>query len=574
MRKWIRWWGIIAFIVIVLIATGSWFLFADKIVERNIEKTGEYLVGAKVDIQKADLSIIPLGITLENITVANPNAPTHNLIDAENIQFHLDGKYLFERKVIIQDMVVDGLKFNTERSESGEIKGAEPMSVSRAYDEFVMPLLDLSKLKTFIEQEDLKSINNLKAVINDFERVNKEWQAAVKSMPTVDDVKKYRTRSEKIYSDIEKNSVTGLLANAKNINDLKEDIERDINVINLNKKAMLVDIDSLQTKKDRAIASIEKDYIKLTEKYTPNIRGLKNFSKYIFKDDIIQQIDKGLSWYNNFSPLFNYAYNKIKENHYSSTPLTFDGIDIHYSEHDPKPNFLIDLAKLSFVKSKKDIDGEIKNFTFQQNITGLPTQISFNSYDLEFANSLRFKASIDHTNQNYIKDDLFIDIGKGKIKESSINILDNWQLSISNGFVDKEFDIKIHDGKIIGGADLDFSNISFISKYSGDENVIIQTIGSVLQDVSNFAVNVKIDGSPGDYQTIISSDIDNIIDRAVTNIALRESEKVKETIQSHFDKQKNELLKTYDIMLAVLQDQFTQTQKLENEIKTIMKKLP
>ena len=81
-----------------------------------------------------------------------------NLIDVDDISFHLDGKYLFERKVIIKDMVVDGLKFNTERQRSGAIAGAKPLTVNRAIDDFILPLLDISKLKTFIEQEELQSI--------------------------------------------------------------------------------------------------------------------------------------------------------------------------------------------------------------------------------------------------------------------------------------------------------------------------------------------------------------------------------------------------------------------------------
>ena len=73
MRKWVRWWGIAVFILIILLASGIWYLLADRIIANNIEKTGEFIVGAKVEVGKADLKLIPLGISLNNVKVANPN---------------------------------------------------------------------------------------------------------------------------------------------------------------------------------------------------------------------------------------------------------------------------------------------------------------------------------------------------------------------------------------------------------------------------------------------------------------------------------------------------------------------
>ena len=143
MRKWVRWWGIAVFILIILLVLGVWYLFADRIIANNIEKTGEFIVGAKVDVGKVDLTLIPLGISLNNLKVADPNSPMRNLIDVDNIRFHLNGKYLFERKVIIKDMVIEGLKFNTERERSGEIKGDKPQPANRNLDYFLFRVIYL-----------------------------------------------------------------------------------------------------------------------------------------------------------------------------------------------------------------------------------------------------------------------------------------------------------------------------------------------------------------------------------------------------------------------------------------------
>ena len=46
MRKWVRWWGIAVFILIILLVSSAWYLLADRIIANNIEETGEYIVGA------------------------------------------------------------------------------------------------------------------------------------------------------------------------------------------------------------------------------------------------------------------------------------------------------------------------------------------------------------------------------------------------------------------------------------------------------------------------------------------------------------------------------------------------
>lgn len=574
MRKWIRWWGITVFILIILLVVGVWYLLADRIIVNNIEKTGEYIIGAKVEVGKADLTIIPLGITLYNLRVANPNSPMQNLIEVENIRFHLDGKYFFERKVIIKDMVVDGLKFNTAREKSGEIKGAKPLTVKRAIDDFVMPLLDLSKLKTFVEQEELQTIVGLNSVSQDIVRVEKEWKAAFRMMPNLDDIREYRNRANAIITDVKKNKVTGIITHARGIKRLKEEIDRDIEDIKINKKAMFIDIDSLKTKKNRALDYVYKDIAKLREKYTPDIRGFKNFSKYIFKDDLLRQIDEGFLWYNKLEPLFNYVYKKLKDDYYGSEPVLFDGIDVKFPEHDPKPSFFIELAKLSFEQTIGNLSGEIKNFTTQQNISSLPTSIKLEGSNLNFAESVSISGLIDHVNIDNIKDQISIVVQKQKIEQTTYQIVDNWELNIANGFMDRNFDIVIHNGNIKSKLNLHFTGTSINSNYLGGTNILINAIDSVLTKISDFYVEIDISGTPGNYITTINSDLDNIVDKAVRNIVRNEANKVKIAITRIINDKKEVLIKDIEAKIEQLIMEIPKVDEILAEAKKILKELP
>lgn len=574
MRKWIRWWGIAVFILIILLVLGVWFLLADRIIVNNIEKSGEFIVGAKVEVGKADLTIIPLGITLNNLQVANPNSPMRNLIEVDNIRFHLDGKYLFERKVIIKDMVIEGLKFNTTREKSGEIKGVKPLTVKRAVDDFIMPLLDISKLKTFVEQEEFQTIDGLNVVSKDIIRIEKEWKVAFRMMPNLEDMREYRNRTNVIFADIKTNKITGLITHARGIKRLKEEIERDINEIKINKKAMFIDIDSLETKKNRALEYVDKDIAKLRDKYTPDLRGFKNFSKYIFKDDVLRQIDEGLLWYNKLEPLFNYVYKKLKDDYYGSEPILFDGIDVQFPEHDPQPSFFIEMAKLSFKQATGNLSGEIKNFTTQQNISGLPTSIKLEGYNLDFAESVNISGLVNHVNESEINDNLIVSIKKQKINKTEYQIIKDWKLNINNGSVDRIFDINIHNGNIESKLKLNFVGTSINSNYLGKNNILISTIDSVLAKISDFYVDINISGTPGNFITTINSDLDNIVNKAVRNIVKDEASKVRTTITRIINDKKDVLIKDIETKIKQLTSEISNVDDILAEAKKILKVLP
>ncbi len=90
MMQWIRWQGLLAFLLVVGVLAGIWFLVIDGVIERAIEQTGTKLVGARVDLEAADLSLFPLGLTLTGLHVTNPDSPMTNAVQAERISFLVD----------------------------------------------------------------------------------------------------------------------------------------------------------------------------------------------------------------------------------------------------------------------------------------------------------------------------------------------------------------------------------------------------------------------------------------------------------------------------------------------------
>jgi hypothetical protein len=118
-------------IVFVAVAVAVWWLLVDRLVERGVEAVGSTLVGAKVELGAADVSLVPLGIELRHLEVANPDEPMRNAVEVARIAFGMEALQLLRRKVIIDEMTADGVRFNTERrplgrSSNNPIKGRSP----------------------------------------------------------------------------------------------------------------------------------------------------------------------------------------------------------------------------------------------------------------------------------------------------------------------------------------------------------------------------------------------------------------------------------------------------------------
>ncbi len=119
MVKWIRWWRLGALVVVAAILGCVWIFFIDGWVKRLIEEAGTEAVGAKVELEAADLSLFPAGLTLARLQVTDPKKPMTNAIEIAHVTMGFDGLNLLRRKVIIEEMVLERVRVGTPRAKSG-----------------------------------------------------------------------------------------------------------------------------------------------------------------------------------------------------------------------------------------------------------------------------------------------------------------------------------------------------------------------------------------------------------------------------------------------------------------------
>jgi len=200
-----RWRAVGPLLVLCMILAILWWLFADTIARRETQKVGTQLLGAKVEIQDLHIDLASGDVTIRGLTIASPHEALKNLLQADELVADIDVIPLTEKKLIIDRIAANGLRFGTPRETDGRVaaksdgKGSGAGIAARVLAEtrewasqFQVPVLQLATGKVSVDSLDPRRLSTLpaaEALSARADSTQKAWQTAYNELrlgPTLD----------------------------------------------------------------------------------------------------------------------------------------------------------------------------------------------------------------------------------------------------------------------------------------------------------------------------------------------------------------------------------------------------
>ncbi len=513
--KWIRWPGLIAFIIVVGIGLAIWFLVVDGLVKRAIEAAGSTLVGAKVELDKADVSLIPLGVELRRLQVTNPDQPMRNAVEITRMAFGMEALQLLRRKVIIDEMVVDGMQFNTTRQTSGAIvRREEKKEESKESSDslFAMPSLDLPSARDILANEDLESLKLVASIQSEIETGRERWKQRVAHVADQAKLDEYKRRADEIRKSA-KGGVDALLGNVGEAVQLRKDVMADLDQVKGARQDLAKDLDTLKRQINEVAAAPQADLKRLKEKYALSAGGMANVAGALFGGNIGYWAKTSAKWYERLQPVLASAGKSSGPEQVK--PLRGKGINVKFMERQPLPDFLIRTARVTAEIPAGTLKGEVLRITPDQDILGSPTTFEFSGDKLHQLRSVALRGEINRVQPDRPRDTVTLNADGYAIQRAVLSDNPKWPVVLDGAEANVDVKAVVAGGALDATIDSKLSSVQFSTGEHKPEGRVAEAIVSALADVRAFHLGAIVTGTTQNPDVKVTSDLDAVLKNAV-----------------------------------------------------------
>jgi uncharacterized protein (TIGR03545 family) len=515
MGKWIRWWGIGAFVVVVAIFVCVWLFFVDGWVKSQIEEEGTEALGAKVELDAADLSLFPAGLMLTRLQVTDPKEPMTNAVEIAHVTMGLDGLNLLRRKIIVEEMALEGVRLSTPRATSGAI-----YEVSRQEEGFEifsidLPSLEVPDVKNILEQEDLETLRLIETLEADVKREKETWESRLKELPGKSQLAEYKKRVKNL-KKAKKGGLEGILGGVGEVQSLKQDIEREIQSLKGAKKEIEDKVALFRTRLGQLKTAPQRDIQHLKAKYNLSPQGLANMSQTLLGEKIGSWVRQGAQWYERAKPFLEgaQALGGGETGPEVHKPLRGKGMDVHFKEADPLPDFLIRTTKVSVSLDVGDIAGTVHNITSDQPTLGQPTTFAFSGDQLKGVKSVRVEGALNHVVPADSRDHLTLKTEGYELPNFVLSKDVKWPVALKSGLGDLNLNAELKRGALTANGKGNFRDLHLSAGKENDTNPLTKALSSAVTGISQLSFEAKVKGTLEQQDVTLTSDLDRILQNA------------------------------------------------------------
>lgn len=530
MKKWIRWQGLIAFVVVLALLLVFWFLLLGSLVEWAVERTGTAIVGARVDLDGANVTLSPLGASLSRLQVTDPEEPMRNSVEVQRIAFSLDGLNLLRRKVIVKEMSAEGIRFGTARRSSGAVAKPTKKPEPKQAPAFELPSFEIPDIKSVLKSEELGTMKLIGSTQADLKGAEDGWKKQAAGLPDKAKMDEYRKRVDAL-KKAKKGGTAALLQSAGEASALAKDIRKDLDRVKKLQGDFNTDLATWKKRIDQAEKGPAEDAKRLRAKYGFSAEGLGNMSAMLFGRKITGWVQTGLLWYGRLQPVLERPKEPAGKAQ-AVKPMRGRGMDVRFKEFHPLPDFLISTIKASARPAAGAFDGTVRNVTPDQDVLGAPLTFAFNGTGLQEIGSVVLSGALNHVSPSRSEDKATVQVRQYTMRDVPLTESDALNVMLKRAVADCTIESRMRNGRISAEIKATLRSAELGTAGAKADKPLIGSLARTLSAVKGFTLTANVEGTPEQYDIRISSDLDRVLQKAVGSFVKDQGEQFEQKLRS------------------------------------------
>jgi uncharacterized protein (TIGR03545 family) len=526
----------------------------DRWIETGLEKGGEILVGAKVDIENLDFRLTDLSIEWDRLQVTNPKKTNQNLFETGSVSFNMNVQAMLRKRTIIDEFTVMQFRTGTPRVKDGSIprkttsgsKKETPILFQKAKEKLVdeiesLPImrLDPKVLKRKVNVDSLMTLLDLEAPARldsaqkDILRTAEKWDAFYEDFKPDTDLRRIQQTFESIDPKAVK-TLPDLIFALEKVKSAYDDLQIISTKISKSFQDIHVDADRLQSYVTQSKNWFDSDYQRLMQKAKLPDLSAKNIAKMVFGPILVRQLERYLYYLDILRDIIPENKETIKK----SKSKQQKGQKIYFTDRHGWPSFLIQEIVFS---GKIEQMNDTQGFELQGNATGITSQpwiygkpTVFDIQGKKENQTLSFHGILDHVKETT----------RDEFRISFTNLsLSNLTLGGSPYFPER-----IDQGKLnlAGDARFERENLEIHFHITAQDiqyhfenppnDLFTRTIQSVIRDLPSLTLETVVEVHSDLFDFKVSSNLDDLVSKSLQNQASQAVKAAQTQIRDYLNK--------------------------------------
>lgn len=553
--KWLRWQGLVGFFAVIALIALLWWWLADWWIARTIERIGSDTVGAEVNVDQVDLRLQQGQFVLDGLQVTNASQPERNLIEIGQIDARINTEQLLWRRVHIEDMQINGIQFNTMRQSKGWVAEGGPKGIAGLVPEIAnfdfAALGDSDSAMALLDSLKLESLQSVHALQNDIKQAREQFEQKREQLPDEAKIESYQQRFKKLKEGSDGKGLErglALLGKGTELDQLRKEIKADLNNIRALRDQMQQNYKQFKNRYQEIKAAPAKDVDRMLNNFSFDVPGTDRLISGVLGPTLEGQLNDGLQLYQSAEPWINKARVVAGQDPDAPPPpARAEGVNVHYPERDPQPEFWLKKASLNGLLEwagwQGDFSGQLTDVTDQPQLIGKPIALNLKGTGKP-GGAFNLDATIDT-----IPAAPAIDVNAvvDGIKLGSYTLSHDPQLALTSQSATL-------NAQLSGSSDDSGAHMNLVMRFrdlalnvqSNNDNDIVQTIISEIGRTDALDISLNYQRQGEEVMRRLKSSLDDIVKRAVRSALKQELSKQTEKVRAKLMAQANEALAPVD----------------------------